>query len=43
MGKNYKEEFKLMIVKLLLIGKSIKSVSKEYHLNNSMIAHKRII
>lgn len=37
MGKHYEKEFKLMIVELLEAGQSVKSVSEEYHLNDSMI------
>lgn len=37
MGKHYEREFKLMIVELLKAGQSVKSVSEEYHLNDSMI------
>ncbi len=37
MGKHYEKEFKLMIVELLEAGQSVKSVSEEYQLNDSMI------
>lgn len=37
MGKHYEKEFKLMIVELLDSGQSVKSVSEEYGLNDSMI------
>ncbi len=37
MGRHYEKEFKLMIVELLDSGQSVKSVSEEYGLNDSMI------
>lgn len=37
MGKHYEREFKLMIVDLLVSGQSVRSVSEEYGLNDSMI------
>ncbi len=37
MGKHYEKEFKLMIAELLDSGQSVKSVSEEYDLNDSMI------
>ena len=37
MGKHYDKEFKLMIVNLLSSGQTVKQVSQDYDLNDSMI------
>lgn len=37
MGKHYEAKFKLMILELLESGQSIKQISEEYSLNDSMI------
>lgn len=37
MGKHYEKEFKIMIAELLEAGQSVKSVSEEYGLNESMV------
>ena len=37
MARQYENEFKIMIVELLQSGRSIKEVSSEYKLNDSMI------
>tara|TARA_R110002126_G_scaffold139966_2_gene284813 strand:- start:324 stop:605 length:282 start_codon:yes stop_codon:yes gene_type:complete len=37
MGKVYANDFKIMIVELLKSGKSLKEISEEYGLNDSML------
>lgn len=37
MGKVYENEFKVMIVELLNSGRTIKEISTEYQLNDSML------
>ncbi len=37
MGKMYENEFKVMIVELLNSGRTVKEVSEEYGLNDSML------
>ncbi|OWP85502.1 hypothetical protein BWK60_13770 [Flavobacterium covae] len=37
MGKVYENEFKVMIVELLNSGRTVKEVSEEYGLNDSML------
>lgn len=37
MARQYENEFKVMIVELLQSGRSVKGVSSEYNLNDSMI------
>lgn len=37
MGKHYDAEFKMMIVDLLSSGQTVKQVSKDYNLNDSML------
>lgn len=37
MGKVYANDFKIMIVELLKCGKSLKEISEEYGLNDSML------
>lgn len=37
MGKVYANDFKIMIIELLRSGKSLKEISEEYGLNDSML------
>ena len=37
MAKRYENDFKIMIIELLISGQKIKDVSEEYNLNDSMI------
>jgi len=37
MGKVYANDFKIMIIELLKSGKSLKEISEEYGLNDSML------
>jgi transposase len=42
MAKKYKNDFKVMIVELLKTDRSVKEVSDEYRLNDSMLRGCRI-
>ena len=37
MGKKYENEFKVMIVELINSGQSVKTISEEYNLHDSML------